>query len=1027
MNDERYARGAEWRQWDLHIHSPASFEWKGKHLWEMSEAEVRASMDAMIAAMNEAEPTVFTLMDYWTFDGWLALKRRLAEPGAPKLEKVVFPGIELRLVAPTNYRLNAHVVFADDITEQELVDFKSKLEVALIDQPLSAEVLRRLAREKLGADLLLEKGIKAADVIADDEVALIAGSKCAEVTLESYKVAIAKVPNDKAIGFIPWDTSDGLAKADWKKHYAYVLGLMKASPIFETRRDELWAAFVGVETEDNKAWFKNFQAALDETPRLAVSGSDAHSYARYGAFPSGKVTWLKTDPTFLGLKQAIKEPAKRSYIGEKPPKLQEVEGNKTYYIDQVEISKDVGCSFDERWLENCRLSLNFDLVAIIGNKGSGKSALADAIALLGNSRQKEHFSFLSSKRFRAKPKEYAKHFSGRLTWKDATDSGWRPLSEDPPTTSVELVRYIPQAHFEKLCNDHVSGRSDVFENELRSVIFSHTSQAIRQKALDFNQLVEMQEASLRAQLGEYRKDLRRLNQEIETMEAHLQPEKRQSLGELLLLKEKQIEEHKKLDPGTPKKPSEELSPEQLSATEQLDLITKRLNEIEAQVSASLTQEAAIGARSKAVQAVKERLRLLERQHKQFAEDVAAELAVLGLKATDIVALKVTTTALDSTAGAIPAEQQSLFAARQALQEEAKGLRTKQSLLNAQLNAPQQKYQRDLKTASDWAKKLSELIGAADAPDTLEGIKARLLQLDNLPAALKSHEERRLKLAGDIFETLDTQRKARAGLFEPVQQLVQGNALIREDYKLQFQATLGGSADALAAALFALIKNNTGEFRGEEEAFGTVRKLAEQCDFSIKESVLELVQRLHQKILEAVHGAADAGIGIASILRGSRSPSGANKTPCDVYDLIYGLSFLEPRYSLLFQDTQIEQLSPGQRGALLLIFYLLVDKGQNPIILDQPEENLDNQTVFSLLVPVLSEAKKKRQIIMVTHNPNLAVVCDAEQVIYSSFDRKGQCTISYHAGAIENPVINRHVVDVLEGTKVAFDNRQGKYH
>ena len=102
----------------------------------------------------------------------------------------------------------------------------------------------------------------------------------------------------------------------------------------------------------------------------------------------------------------------------------------------------------------------------------------------------------------------------------------------------------------------------------------------------------------------------------------------------------------------------------------------------------------------------------------------------------------------------------------------------------------------------------------------------------------------------------------------------------------------------------------------------------------------------------------------------------DKTATDVYDLLFGLSFLEPRYSLLFQETQIEQLSPGQRGALLLIFYLLVDKGRNPIILDQPEENLDNETVVSLLVPVLTEAKKRRQIIMVTHNPNLAVVCDA---------------------------------------------------
>jgi predicted ATPase len=130
---------------------------------------------------------------------------------------------------------------------------------------------------------------------------------------------------------------------------------------------------------------------------------------------------------------------------------------------------------------------------------------------------------------------------------------------------------------------------------------------------------------------------------------------------------------------------------------------------------------------------------------------------------------------------------------------------------------------------------------------------------------------------------------------------------------------------------------------------------------------------------------------------------------------------------LFQDTKIEQLSPGQRGALLLIFYLLVDKEHKPIILDQPEENLDNESVVNLLVPVLSEAKKRRQIFIITHNPNLAVVCDAEQIIYASFDRTDNSKIHYETGSIEKPFINSKVVDVLEGTKRAFDNRGSKYH
>jgi ATPase subunit of ABC transporter with duplicated ATPase domains len=300
------------------------------------------------------------------------------------------------------------------------------------------------------------------------------------------------------------------------------------------------------------------------------------------------------------------------------------------------------------------------------------------------------------------------------------------------------------------------------------------------------------------------------------------------------------------------------------------------------------------------------------------------------------------------------------------------------------------------------------------------LEARILQIEQLPQVLELRRTRRLQIAGEIFDTLESQRQARETLFKPVQDLIQSNSLIRDDYKLQFRATLGGSIEAFATTLFSLIKQNSGEFRGEDESFNAVRRLAEPFDFNKRVDALAFASSLHDKIVLAAHGdKAESSIGIASLLRKDKEAS-------EVYDLLFGMSFLEPRYSLLFQDTQIEQLSPGQRGALLLIFYLLVDKGRNPIVLDQPEENLDNETVVSLLVPVLTEAKKHRQIIMVTHNPNLAVVCDAEQIIWSSFDRKGGSKISYVAGSIEDPVTNMFVVNVLEGTKPAFNNRRVKY-
>jgi ABC-type lipoprotein export system ATPase subunit len=1016
MNEKVFPRGAEWRQWDLHVHTPASFEWSGgKRLAQMTPDEKRAAIDEMITAMNAAVPRAFALMDYWTFDGWFALQDRLKEAGAPKLEKTVFPGIELRLVSPTPYRLNAHVVFADDTSRQDLLDFKSHLTVALVNQPLSDDCLVRLAQQHLNPDKLSKHGFKAEEVKANATTALLAGSKCAEVTADSYSDAIEKVPEGKAIGFMPWDTNDGLADADWNTHYAFVLGLMRSSPIFETRKVDLWAAFAGLKTDGNKKMIGAFQTALQKTPRLAVSGSDAHSFSMYGHCPNGKATWIKADPTFLGLQQAIKEPAKRSFIGERPDKVIEVSSNKTFFVDSIKIAKEPASAVTDTWLDQCDIPLNHDLVAIIGNKGSGKSALADVIALLGNSRQGRHFSFLTDKRFRARPKELAKHFRGTIKWLAGRTLA-RLLSENPEPEAVELIKYIPQAHFEKLCNDHVSGESDVFEQELRFVIFSHADAAMRQGAHDFNQLVERQESGFRLRLTEYRKDLGKLNQEIESIETQLKPEVLKQLLEFKALKERQIEEHDKTKPPQPIPLTDQLSAEQQAATTALAGLTERLKKLNEDGQASSATGAVLTSKLKAVQSVRDRIRLFERQYDQLKKDAAAELQLLELSVEQVVTVETKITALDEIARNISTEQAGRVEADTARAKDRAIVEGEIAASTAKLNAPQQKFQKDVQAMEQWQAQRKALVGAADQPESQEGIRARIAELNNLPSDLKEKEASRLTLTREIFDVLAEQRSAREVLFAPVQDLISQNTLIREEYKLQFQASLSGHPDTLSSRLFELIKQQSGEFRGEE-ALATVRKVAEKFDLNTLDGALQFVEELYGKVRNAAAGVDKHGV--ASLLRKGHFSA-------EVYDLLFGLNFLEPRYTLLFQDAQIAQLSPGQRGALLLIFYLLVDKGHNPIILDQPEENLDNETVVSLLVPVLTEAKKRRQILMVTHNPNLAVVCDAEQVIHSSFDRKNHSRITYTSGSIESPNINRHVVNVLEGTKIAFDNRGGKY-
>ena len=1027
MTKRELSRGAIWRQWDLHVHTPASFHWSGQKFdGDLSSDQNKKLVDDMIETMNQAKPSVFAIMDYWTFDGWFALKQRLADADAPKLNKKIFPGIELRLAAPMKGRLNAHVLFSDEIEEQVLLDFKSALRIELVNRPLSNSALIELARQ-VGGDKLNVHGFVKAEIDTSEDKALLAGAVIAEINPDSYKEAIAKVPGGLALGFMPFDTSDGLSGVKWEEHYAYAMGLFQGSPIFETRNTDLHAAFVGEQTPGNSKFFENFQIGLKHIPRLAVSGTDAHRFVGvpgdndkrgYGDFPSGKKTWLKADPSFRGLKQAILEPAKRSFIGEKPPKLQEVESNKTYYIESVEVAKTGNRAAVGRWLDGCDIPLNPDLVAIIGNKGSGKSALADVIATLGNSKQSEHFSFLKRDRFWGKSGEPARHFTGTLTWRDESTEA-RLLNEPPSEEKAELVRYIPQGYFEELCNEHVSGKSNAFEKELRSVIFSHASEEVRLGAFDFDQLIDQQEQSLRNRLGEHRKELRSTNASIVRIEEQLQPIELKKLEELLLLKTKEIEEHNKLKPEEVVPPADALSQEQQQVVDDLAETNKQIEIIKERTQKNSTETTENAKRQKAVANIREQLRLLKRAFEDAQQNIAEDLKLIGVTWQELAAIEIKETVLDAKLAEITENQDKLQAESETLADDLVAQTEKQQVFAANLNAPQQQYESYQQRFSEWNKKLNELLGSSTKPETKIGLETRIAQIRELPDQLKKLQEKRLNLSGDVFDTLNAQRKAREDLFKPVQQLIQNNTLIREDYRLHFQATLTASADVIADQLFGLIKQFWGEFRGKDDALSTIRKLFDSHDLNTRDGALAFISALKEKVSDAAK-TSGSEVGIFKLVKKGQSVT-------SVYDLIFGLDFLEPRYSLQFQDTQIEQLSPGQRGALLLIFYLLVDKGKTPIILDQPEENLDNETVYRLLVPVLSEAKKKRQIFVVTHNPNLAVVCDAEQIIHAQFDRAANFTISYQSGAIENASLNGVVVTVLEGTKPAFDNRSGKYH
>lgn len=117
-------------------------------------------------------------------------------------------------------------------------------------------------------------------------------------------------------------------------------------------------------------------------------------------------------------------------------------------------------------------------------------------------------------------------------------------------------------------------------------------------------------------------------------------------------------------------------------------------------------------------------------------------------------------------------------------------------------------------------------------------------------------------------------------------------------------------------------------------------------------------------------------------------------------------------------TSISQGSQGQRSAALLAFLLAF--GEEPIVLDQPEDDLDNHLIYELIVQQIRENKLRRQLIVVTHNPNVLVNGDAELVHVMEFGR-GQCFVQ-QSGALQEATVRREVCRVMEGGHEAFSRR-----
>lgn len=129
-----------------------------------------------------------------------------------------------------------------------------------------------------------------------------------------------------------------------------------------------------------------------------------------------------------------------------------------------------------------------------------------------------------------------------------------------------------------------------------------------------------------------------------------------------------------------------------------------------------------------------------------------------------------------------------------------------------------------------------------------------------------------------------------------------------------------------------------------------------------------------------------------------------------------------KFTIFYKGRRLDEHSLGQRASALIIFILTL-KENDLIIIDQPEDDLDNQTIYLDVISELKKLKNQTQFIFATHNPNIPVLGDCEQLISCTFNNN---VVDITSGSIDNKEIQQNIVDIMEGGDTAFNQRKMIY-
>ena len=930
---KEYSRGSEWRRWDLHVHTPGTNkndQYEGTTIEERWDGFYRSILDYVGDGSDKVKSIVsIGITDYLSIENY---KKVIAEKRLPGTIKLVIPNVELRMTPMSrNEGINIHFLF-NPVVVDELEDrFFSKLSFEYNGRPYSATKAQLIS---LG---------KALDSSLAEDAAYLKGVGQFIPSVDSLKKLFSNDPElrENTIIIVSNGSNDGVTGA--ANNFSHI----EANPSdFDATRQSIYQ-FVDAIFSGNPSDISYFLGEKSDSPDEVIRkcgslkpcfhGCDAHTNAKLFEPDNQRYCWIKSDPSFNGLKQVLYEPKDRVRIS---PLMPEEKSN-YHVIDRIVI--------DDPDFSPEPIQFNDKLSCIIGGKSTGKSILLHNLALTIDKNQVEEKTEKSKTKTRVLTKV-------KVFWKDGE------VNETGVQNDSHKIVYIPQTYLNQLSD----------ENEEKTEIDSIIEEIILQ-----NDNARISHEQMLKEIREYKPSLDKriydavqINEEIQSIKKEMA-----EIGSRAGI-EKQLDGLKK---------QKEIESKELSISEEdiskYDTAVSELTKLNVQLQ---TIENDISIVDSIVSVV-----IPVETDKAMSDDVRKDIS-------DAVSM---------------------------IKEKADELWKEYKLKIIQ------KYQtKREKTVTDMRNSeivVDELKEQVESNEAIAELSKRIQE-----------EEQRLLIFRDYDRKIDEKSEE---LNEIISDLVQTFKRY-DDIQERYAASVNGEGSSLnegsELTFSVLIPFRT-------EAFcQRIKQLFDNRVLKSKKDIINVedfnIDQFDETALEKL---IKACLNQTIPFSKSFTPESALRS---ILDNWYNVT-----YNVKMGDDLIDEMSPGKKALVLLKLLISLAESKSPILIDQPEDDLDNKSISDDLITFIKKKKIERQIIVVTHNANVVVSGDAEQVIVAN--QQGNTTpnnkfrFEYRTGSIEDdlPVyddsgtiihgilnaqgIQQHICDILEGGEKAFAKRKNKYN